>query len=163
MVESQRKTEGGLMNEQLTPEEIGEILLCTLRDLASGKLKVSRANAIFTGIRLLQIQQDYEPSGEGPIAPGTEGRDFAILLEELWERDPLREWHSPEIRSVAVDLSLFKAWLTSENADSYSSMSRFGLLCDRQLNRKHGHLSLTRRGCGRNRVFTITHHLAKAA
>ena len=146
-----------------TTEEINEIIVSTLRDLVRGQCKVSKANAIFHGIRLLQIQYDNEPSLEGPIPIDSETSDFRTMLLELYSQDATREWQSPEIRAVAVKLGLFRAWLTSENADSYSSMSRFGLLCERQLNRKHNGLSLTRRGCGRHRVFTIVQHLAQAA
>lgn len=148
---------------QSTTEEINEIIISTLRDLVRGECKVSKANAIFHGIRLLQIQYDNESSLEGPIPLDSETRDFQTMLLELYSQDSTREWQSPEIRAVAVKLGLFRAWLTSENADSYSAMSRFGLLCERQLNRKHNGLSLTRRGCGRHRVFTITQHLAQAA
>lgn len=146
-----------------TTEEINEIIVSTLRELVRGQCKVSKANAIFHGIRLLQIQYDNESSLEGPIPIDSETSDFRTMLLELYSQDATREWQSPEIRAVAVKLGLFRAWLTSENADSYSSMSRFGLLCERQLNRKHNGLALTRRGCGRHRVFTIAQHLAQAA
>jgi hypothetical protein len=146
-----------------TTEEINEIIVATLRELVRGQCKVSKANAIFHGIRLLQIQYDNESSLEGPIPIDSETSDFRTMLLELYSQDATREWQSPEIRAVAVKLGLFRAWLTSENADSYSSMSRFGLLCERQLNRKHNGLALMRRGCGRHRVFTIAQNLAQAA
>ena len=140
-----------------TQEEIRSVILQTLRDLVCGCCKVSRANAIFNGIRLLQIEFENENDLpiEGPIPIDSEEADFRALLHELWSREPLREWRQPEIRGVAVELGLFQRWLTTENADSYSSMSRFGLLCDRQLKRKHGKLSLHRQGQGRHRTFTI--------
>lgn len=145
-----------------TTEEINEIIVSTLRDLVRGQCKVSKANAIFHGIRLLQIQYDNEPSLEGPIPIDSEQEDFRLLLNELWKRDPQREWQSAEMRGVAVEMGLFHRWLNHENADSFSSMSRFGLLCDRQLRRFHNGLALTRQGQGRHRAYTLQQH-AQAA
>lgn len=140
---------------ETTCEEINAMILTTLRELVIGQCKIARANAIFNGIRLLQMQRDMEPSGEGPIASESETADFQTLLHHLHQHDHRREWHSPEIRAAAVRLGLFRQWLTLDNADSFSSMSRFGLLCDRQLNRNHNGLSLVRQGYGRSRVYTI--------
>lgn len=146
----------------LTTEEITQLILNTLRDLSTGQCKVSKANAIFNGVRLLQIQYDNEPSLEGPIPIDSEQEDFRQLLQELWKLDPFREWQSAEMRGVAVRLGLFRRWLTTENADSFSSMSRFGLLCERQLKRYHSSLALTRQGQGRNRIYSLQ-QLAQAA
>jgi hypothetical protein len=139
---------------------IQQVLELAIVDLYEGRMSVDKATAMAglvgqyyrNGWKLGQAAETHQAL---EVLDG-EHREFSALVAALWSRAQDKEWTSLEMRQVAVAEGLFSTWLKAKTVLSPSIASRFGLLCDRQVNKAFDGLLFSRHGKNRSRVFTLT-------